>query len=297
MNTILFRFQDLKSRTFFLVLFFILVFGTTPAFAELNLTVEERAWLDKHPILYHAPDPDYAPFEFRNTEGQIEGIAPDTLTRVAEILGVRVETVHTNSWDDSLANVQNREADLVTVATPTPEREKFLAFTKPYAVFPDLLIMRRDVVGRYTLSQLSGKTLAGIKGWATNETVQKEYPEIQFRWVADVTEALTAVSLGEVDGVLLNRATAGYWVQRLNLTNLHDAGETKLTYRLSFATRKDWPLLQSVLNKALGEIGTEEHQQIQARWFSLQKGKGGYSLRLWWMVSEVAKLSRTHNFK
>ncbi|MEO5354595.1 MAG: transporter substrate-binding domain-containing protein [Magnetococcus sp. XQGC-1] len=184
------------------------------------MTEEEREWLGNHPVLRHAPDPDYAPFEFRNTDGRIEGIATDTLQRVAQILGVRVETLSSPSWNDSLSKMKNLEADLVTVATPTPERESFLAFTRPFAVFPDLLLMRQDVRGHYELGQLSGKTLAGIKGWAINDAVLKDYPEIRFRWFPGVKEAMTAVSMGDVDGVLLNRATAGFWTQRLNLTNL-----------------------------------------------------------------------------
>ncbi|MEO5328515.1 MAG: transporter substrate-binding domain-containing protein [Magnetococcus sp. THC-1_WYH] len=271
--------------TLFLCFFSLLVFGNAQAFAELNLTAEERAWLVEHPILRHAPDPDYAPFEFRNLEGDIEGIAPDTLNRVAQILGVRVVTIPTGSWDESLAKVKNHEADLVTVATSTPERENFLSFTKNYAVFPDLLIMRQDVAGDYTLSQLSGKTLAGIKGWASHEEVHGKHPEIRFRWVAGVKDALTAVSLGEVDGVLLNRATAGYWTQRLKITNLRNVGETFFTYRLSFAVRKDWPLLQSAMDKAMEEIGAKELDKLQSQWFSMDEAGGDDWPRFWWLLA------------
>ncbi|MBF0602904.1 MAG: CHASE domain-containing protein [Nitrospirae bacterium] len=271
--------------TLFLCFFSLLIFGNTQAFAELHLTAEEQAWLVKHPILRHAPDPDYAPFEFRNPEGGIEGIAPDTLNRVAQTLGVRVVTIPSGSWDESLAKVKNHEADLVTVATSTPERENFLFFTEHYAVFPDLLIMRQDVVGDYTLSRLSGKTLAGIKGWASHEVVHGKYPEIQFRWVAGVGDALTAVSLGEVDGVLLNRATAGYWTQRLKITNLRNAGETSFTYRLSFAVRKDWPLLQSAMDKAMEEIGAKELNKLQSQWFSMEEAGEDDWPRFWWILA------------
>ena len=275
----------LRSIVLLMGCLFILLFGIHPVWAELRLTPEEHDWLREHPVLHHAPDPDYAPFEFRNADGQIEGIAPDTLRRVAQILGVRIETVPIQSWAESLEMVKNRDADLVTVATPTPERESFLAFTKPYAIFPDLLLMRQDVKGQYELGQLAGKTLAGIRGWAINEAVQQEYPEIRFRWLPDVKEAMTAVSLGEVDGVLLNRATAGYWAQRLKITNLRNAGETKFMYRLSFAARKDWPVLQSVMDKALGEISAEEHRRIQAHWVSLKDDAGSSFPKFWWMLA------------
>ncbi len=266
----------------FMVLYFLM--GIFPAHAELHLTVEERNWLAKHPVLRHAPDPDFAPFEFSNSSGQIVGIATDTLHRVAHILGVRVETMSSPSWDESLNKIKNGEADLVTVATRTPERDKFLLFTKPFALFPDLLLMRRDVQGRYELKQLAGKTLAGIQGWAINDMILKDFPEIHFRWFPDVKEALTAVSLGDVDGILLNRATAGYWIERLHLTNLRNAGETSYIYRLSLAARKDWPVLQRVMDKALAEISAEEHHRIHARWFTLQDDAAVSSNKTWWLI-------------
>ncbi|MBF0437097.1 MAG: CHASE domain-containing protein [Magnetococcales bacterium] len=272
-----------KQIFIFMVLYFFM--GIFPAHADLHLTVEERNWLAKHPVLRHAPDPDFAPFEFSDSSGHIEGIATDTLHRVAHILGVRVETVSSPSWDESLKKIRNGEADLVTVATRTPERDEFLLFTKPFATFPDLLLMRQDVQGRYELKQLAGKTLAGIKGWAINGMILKDYPEIHFQWYPGVKEAMTAVSLGDVDGVLLNRATAGFWTERLHLTNLRNAGETSYNYRLSLASRKDWPVLQRVLDKALAEISAEEHHRIHARWFTLQENSGISSVKSWWLIT------------
>ncbi|MBF0180189.1 MAG: CHASE domain-containing protein [Magnetococcales bacterium] len=237
-----------------------------PALAELSLTPEERAWLRDHPVLRHAPDPDYAPFEFRDADGRIAGMATDTLRRVARLLGVHVESMATRSWVHSLEMVKNRQADLVTVATPTEDRLIHLAFTRPYAIFPDLLLLRQGAPGGYEMSWLAGKTLAGIEGWAINEAVRREHPEIRFRWLPDVKSVLTAVSLGEVDGALLNRATAGYWTERLRITNLRSGGETPFVYRLGLAARNDWPLLRDLLDKALEELGQEELLRIQARW-------------------------------
>ncbi|MBF0609703.1 MAG: CHASE domain-containing protein [Magnetococcales bacterium] len=268
-----------------LILLILLIMGANHASAALNLTLEEQEWLRTHPTIRHAPDPDYAPFESRNSHGRIEGIAPDTLQRISQILGVRVETLPSDSWANSLEMIKNRTADLVTVATPTPERQAFLSFSQPYAIFPDLLLVRQDVKGHIRMDELAGKTLAGIKGWAINEEVQRVHPEISFRWLPNVKEAITAVSLGEVDGLLLNRATAGYWTQRLNITNLRNAGETPFTYRLSFAVRKDWPLLQTLLDKALDQISSEEKRKIQSRWVYLKDEESRSWQPSWWWLS------------
>ncbi|MBF0182925.1 MAG: CHASE domain-containing protein [Magnetococcales bacterium] len=270
-------------------LFFV---GLQPACAELRLTPEEQAWLRDHPVIRHAPDPDYAPFETRNADGAIEGIAPDTLHRVAQLLGIRIESMPTSSWANSLQMLKQQEADLVTVATPTPERENYLLFTQSYAAFPDLLLLRQGVTldeervaTKDPLRRLSGKTVAGIKGWAINEMVAQHYPEIQQRWYENVKDVLTAVSLGEADATLLNRATAGYWTQRLRIANLRSAGETEFTYRLSFAVRKDWPILRDLLDKALAELTPQDHRQIQKQWFQLPEQRhGSLVVTIGWLV-------------
>lgn len=102
---------------------------------QIELSSKEKAWLNAHPVIRHAPDPDYAPFEFRDKTNHYTGIAPDFLKLVEEKLGVRIETVPSASWAASLENVKHQRADLVTVATKTPERSEYMLFTSPYIEF------------------------------------------------------------------------------------------------------------------------------------------------------------------
>ena len=38
------------------------------ALVKIKLTPEEEKWIKEHPIIKHAPDPDYAPYEFFDKE-------------------------------------------------------------------------------------------------------------------------------------------------------------------------------------------------------------------------------------
>lgn len=53
------------------------------------------------------------------------------------------------------------------------------------------------------------------------------------------------------------------------LANLHIAGEAEYMYRLSFAIRNDWPILQSILEKGLRQISLEEREAIFNKWVPL----------------------------
>jgi two-component system, sensor histidine kinase and response regulator len=249
--------------------------------APLSFTQEERQWLSQHPVIRPAPDPDYAPFEWKNSDGKTVGIAPDFLKLVGEKLGVKVESIKSNSWKNSLKTVEDKMAELVTVATKTPQRSKYMAFTSPYTTFPNVILMRTDVLGTYDLTSLKGKTMAGLDGWAMTEMIKKDHPDIKIKLVKSVQEALEQVSVGRIDGVLLNMATAGYWIDKQKITNLRIAGKTAFTYKLSFASRKDWPIFNTLLEKALANISDSEQQAIFSRWISLKQEKWTPTPQFW----------------
>jgi len=192
---------------------------------------------------------------------------------VGKKLNVQFKDVSSPSWATSLENVKQHKADLVTVATKTPERSEYMLFTSPYIKFKNVILVHNNVAGYFILADFAGQTIAGIKGWAITGYIQKKYPDIKIHWVKSVKEALEVVSEGIANVVLLNRATAGYWMAKTEITNLRIAGETDYTYKLSFASRKDWPQFNSLLEKALKDISRFEREEIIDKWtFSMNRG-------------------------
>ena len=258
--------------------------------AEVELSSEEEAWLRAHPVILHAPDPDYAPFEYKNKHNRYVGVAPDFLKKIGTVLGVRFEAIPSPSWSASLENIKQHKADLVTVATKTPERSEYMLFTSPYMVFQNLILVHEDVGGYFILKDLAGQTIAGIKGWAITEYIEKHHPDIQIHWVADVKSALEAVSDRTADALLLNRATAGYWMAKTEITDLRIAGETHYTYKLSFASRKDWPLLNRLLEKALNNISQSEREAVIQKWTFSEKQGWRTDLHLWGVLTAITAM-------
>jgi diguanylate cyclase (GGDEF)-like protein len=235
-----------------------------------GLTQEEILWLEKHPVIRHAPDPDYAPLESCNSKARPIGIAPAYLALIGKKLGVRFEAKCTSSWAASLDKVRNRQADLVTVATKTAERAKYMLFTSPYITLPDVILVRTDQQNMLNMADLKGKTISVIEGWAANDWIREYYPEIKLKLVRNVETALREVSFGMVDATVLGLAAASHGIEQTKITNLKMAGESGYVYHLSLASRKDWPLLNSILEKALNTIGGKEHDAIMRDWISLR---------------------------
>ena len=229
-------------RTLFLILLFVFSAGvclgvevrTQNNTPKLLLTAEEQAWVDAHPVIRVACDPDYAPFQFTNDAGKSVGVANDYLEIISQRLGVHFEYVLSDSWARALQRVKNHEADMVAVATETPERLEYLRFTAPYVDFPDVIITRSgDSVS--SLEELHGKHLVTIKGFGINEFLRNRHPQIELRLVADVKTLLERISTGEADAGVLNLATTSYAIEKWKIANLHISSLTGFSYKLALA--------------------------------------------------------------
>ena len=239
-----------------------------PQNLKLALTEEERAWIAAHPVIRVAADPDYAPFQFRNEAGAPKGIANDLLDLVARDLGLRIEYIQPDSWAQALLLVQGHQADMVAVATETPERLQYLRFTAPYVEYPDIIITR---AGRNltSMEELKGCNLATIKSNAVNDFIREHYPGIKLINAPDAKSLLQMVSTGEMDGGVLNLATISYAIEKSKITNLHVNNIVGFSYKLAFASRRDWPMLNRLLDKALATVDEAERQLILRKWIRL----------------------------
>jgi diguanylate cyclase (GGDEF)-like protein/PAS domain S-box-containing protein len=240
---------------------------------QIVLNKEEQAWIDEHPTIKMATDPDYPPFQFTNKGGQSRGIANDYLTLMGNKLGINFEPVLTKRWDQSQKMVQKHEADMLAVASETVESNKYLLFTEPYLEFPDVIIVRNNDSEIATIDRLKGKTLASVAGFAVNDFLRQNYPEIKVVEKPDTQSLLKSVSTGEVDAATLNLATTSYQIEKEKISNLRVSSKTGFSYKLAFASRNDWPLLNQILEKALASLTDEEKKEIERKWISLSNNQ------------------------
>jgi signal transduction histidine kinase/CheY-like chemotaxis protein len=258
-------------RVFWFVLIYVLsvgacLAGITP---RVSLTTEEQAWVDTHPVIHVASDPDYAPFQFRNDAGKSVGVANDYLEIISQRLGIHFEYILPNSWAQALELVKKHKADMVAVATETPERLEYMRFTTPYVDFPDVIITRSGE-SVSSLEELHGRHLLTIKGFGINEFLRASHPQIELRMAPDIKTLLERISTGESDAGVLNLATTSYEIEKWKIANLHISSLTEFSYKLAFASRRDWPMLQRLLQKGVASLSTDERQTIARHWVNLK---------------------------
>src|ERR1700758_5670548 len=88
------------------------------------LTPEEQAWVAKHPVVLFAPERDFPPFSFVDSQGQHRGLSADVLDLVQQHTGLKFQPVAAADRASNIDRLKRREVDLLTSLRPTADREQ-----------------------------------------------------------------------------------------------------------------------------------------------------------------------------
>ncbi|CAN0537483.1 unnamed protein product, partial [Laminaria digitata] len=137
---------------------------------------------------------------------------------------------------------------------------------------PGVSITRRGGTEYETLEGLRGKTVGIVSGYAWQEWVATDYPDINIRPVSNMDAGLLLTSFGQLDAMIGNLATATHSLRELGISNLLVSGATGYSARLAIASRRDLPVLASILEKGISAITAEEQRAILDRYISFNDG-------------------------
>lgn len=238
------------------------------------LTQEERNYLAHKGKLRICVDPNWMPYEQINPQGVWEGMSTDYFALFTERLGMQFVLHPTQTWQETLEAAQQRRCDLISLAAETQDRRAYLNFTQPYLIFPYVIATTRDTLFIEDIGKELDKTYAVIKGYVVGEALRRKYPGIRLLEVRDIREGLLRVSSGDVAGYVDASAAIGYALQRDALPELKIAGVIPIDFELATATRNDEPLLHSIMQKSVAQLGDKERQQIVNQWIAVRFEQG-----------------------
>ncbi|NRB78147.1 MAG: diguanylate cyclase [Saccharospirillaceae bacterium] len=255
----------------------------------LKLTPEETQWLKQHKTLRLAIASDWPPLEFVNDKEVYQGIASDYIALVAKRLGVEFIPSINMKWPEVFEGAKQQQWDIYPALDLTANRKKNLRFTQPYLSFPMMIITNQDIPYVSDLDALNGKKIAVVKGYSAYELLLKNHPLLELFETKNISVALQAVSSGQVAAYVGNIATVNYVMAREGFTNLKVSGVTPYRFELRMAARKDWPILHSVVQKALDSLSDKEKKVIYSRWVTL-RFEHGVDYQLVWRIALISLL-------
>ncbi|HPS53438.1 MAG TPA: transporter substrate-binding domain-containing protein, partial [Phycisphaerae bacterium] len=96
----------------------------------LNLTPAEKEYIKQHPVLKVGADRAWAPIEYQADDGNYYGLAMDYMNIVSRLLDIKMDVVRGLAWPDVLSNLQAGELDVLSAVDNSPERQKYMLFTR-----------------------------------------------------------------------------------------------------------------------------------------------------------------------
>jgi signal transduction histidine kinase len=232
--------------------------------AHVILTEAEKAWIQKHPVVYWGVDPHWPPFSYYDKQGQMRGIDAEIVELVAKRTGLNMQLVRTTSWPDTLHKISTGGVDVVAGIARTEQREQVLklAFTEVFCRFPTAIVTRQDMPFAMLMSQLRTKRIVLTRGFVQAEEFQRLYPDVKVTLTDSDEQSMLMVAGNQADVTALNLASAAYIVHMRGLANLKISGFTQREFFLSLAVKDSTPELHSILEKGLETINPREMEAI-----------------------------------
>jgi len=259
--------------------------AVTVGSGPVELTPEEIEWLAEHQEI-RVGLRETPPLVMREDKsGSIYGLSLDYVRLLERRLGVRFRLIYFDTWSGLIESARNKEVDVMVTATWTPERSAWLSYSRPYIVLVNKIIARQGSFDKIeSVEQLKGKTVAVLEGSALHEYMKRYEGLLTLAPKSNERIALADVSFGAVDVAVMDIARASYYIQQENITNLEIVGDVGYNYEYGFSSRKDWPLLGSILVKGLSSISREEREAIYRKWVaSLTAAPSILSSKMFWL--------------
>lgn len=238
----------------------------TATAGAMTLTDDERSWLTDHQELRLGVDASWPPFEYRDENGRYQGLAADYVRLIQDRLGIRVKLIEPANWTAVLEQARNNQLDLLPGVMSTPERQSFLAFTRPYIDFPIVILAHEGGAKPRSLKDLYGLKIAVVENYAPHELLRTHHPDLNLVAMPNVSSTLQALAIDEVDAVVSDLASSVWSLRQLKLDGLYVSGETPYRYQLAMGVPRDEKILVGILDKVLADLSPTETDAIQQHW-------------------------------
>ena len=145
----------------FLLLFVSVMAMANPPSATLDLTVDERNWLEANPSVKFTGDPNWLPYEAFDNDGNYLGIVSEHLDLIAKMTGLEFSMSPSKTWTESTEKAKQGLVDILS-ETDDSDLKSHLDFTDPYITNPIVIAMldRENYVE--SISNIKDKKIALI---------------------------------------------------------------------------------------------------------------------------------------
>lgn len=241
---------------------FFLFFTTFLISSELNLTFEEKNYIENKKTIKVHTETSWYPFSYLKND-KPSGYIHDLKLLFSKKTGLELEIVP-SSYDDAVNNLLNGKIDLMFDLGKKDEYSDKLIFNKNHTIFYYEGIISQK--GYKNLEELNNKTVGYIAGLDNHSN---QYKNVKFKAFDNDEEMITALLKGQINAAIDSYITLKYFINNMNIVNdvlklnfLPTDIQDKSSY-YHIATQKSNQILMNIVNKT---ITKNDIETIQEKW-------------------------------
>ncbi len=241
---------------------------------QIELSPQERQWLEEKQELTLAVHPFRPPFEEIGASGDYRGITADIVELLEERIGLPIRILPAGSWEESLAAMENGKSDLLSGVSRAESEAQGFIVSAPYIESVNVMVVRDAQPYMPDLHGLDGRQVGIARDNPLRRYFEELYSRISLTVYPDLNDALRGVSRGETDAAIGSLHRVSHAIHELGLYDLKIGGHTAYKETLSLGVRSDSPILASIVNKALASVSEQEISLITRKWLSVRYESG-----------------------
>lgn len=199
--------------------------------------------------------PDFAPFESKDTKGNVVGMDVMIANEIAKDLGVKLE-IKEMDFDGLLPALQAKKLDVILSGmTPKEERKKNVDFSNMYYKTDNVFVVKAADKDKYNKTEdFNGKKIGVQKGSVQEDVASKKIENAQLNSLAKTSDIIMNLKSGKVDGVVLEQPVAEGFVAKNPELALAKATIPDEVGGYAIAMGKGEKELQDAINKTLDRL-------------------------------------------
>lgn len=234
--------------------------------ATLNLTSEERHWIEENPVVKFSGDPHWPPVTFYNEAGFYTGLGTDYLQEISDLSGLKFQDIKSIHWTQAKIRFNEQQIHMLDAIAIQDSHPDSLHFSTPYLHTQLLLITKNNIKYLQDVAELEPYRVGISRGRISKTFIRSDYPNIDIMSFESAIDGLKALEGNNLDVFILDAPSFEYLKVSLGLNHLKISGFLPYTFQIAFGVHQNNTPLLSILNKSLAAIPEETHRQMHKKW-------------------------------
>lgn len=182
----------------------------TAEYAPTDIEYHSVAAIQERGELKIATEATFAPYAFKDADGNLVGLEVSLVNKIAEDMGVTC-VIDDMAFDSVLPAVQSGLDDIAFAAlTPTEDRKESFSFTDSYFSNGQMSLVRAEDVDKFAdeSAMVAGVTMGAQKGSYQQTVCETLYPDCTGRYLETVPAMIMDLKAGNIDIAIMDNDNA-----------------------------------------------------------------------------------------